>query len=133
MWTGIEEAFKQVETGTSPDGVRKLTSDLKEFKNDLDTCLREFYERLELLGGIVDKYEVLKTEMSTVSEAVSGLEKRKSALNKTQPESVEDWQKHCQQLGVSSLHHCADRIFLSVTKRFQYIFILPERAAIHIN
>ena len=89
-----------MEAGTSPEGVHKLTSDLKMFKSDLDKCLREFYQMLELLGNIVDRYEALRSEFSDVSDQVSGLEKRKSAARKTQPDSVKEWKQQCQLLKV---------------------------------
>lgn len=104
MWTAIEESFKLVESGTSPEGVHKLTSDLKVFKSDLDKCLREFYKKLELLGTIVDKYEVLRSEYGAVTEQVSVLEKRKAASVKSQPDSVEDWTAQCQLLKVGGAY-----------------------------
>ena len=95
-----------MEAGTSPEGVHKLTSDLKLFKSDLDKCLREFYQMLELLGSVVDKYEVLRSEFTAVSDQVSGLEKRKSAALKTQPDSVEEWKQQCQLLKVGNSNRC---------------------------
>ena len=100
LWMAIESSFKLVEQGTSPDGCRKLTADLKTFKSDLDTCLKDFYQLQEVLVRIVDKYELFTAEYNSTKECVGALEKRRAALNKTVPDSVEQWQSHCDQIKV---------------------------------
>ena len=61
---------------------------------------------LELLGSVVDKYEALRSEFTAVSDQVSGLEKRKSAALKTQPDCVEEWKKQCRLLKVGNKIRC---------------------------
>lgn len=100
LWTGIEEAFRLVEQGTSSDGCRKLTADLKTFKDDLDTCLKKFYQLLELLVKIVDKYDLFRTEHNMARDSLSALEKRRVALSKATPDSAQQWQEHCELIKV---------------------------------
>jgi len=100
LWTAIEESFKLVEEGTSPKGCEKLIADLKTFKHDLDSCLMKFNTLLNLLGAVADKYDIFKQEHSLAKECLSSLDKRRMGLSKSAPDSVQEWQSHCEQVKV---------------------------------
>lgn len=60
----------------------------------------KFNTLLNLLGAVADKYDIFKQEHSLAKECLSSLDKRRMGLSKSAPDSVQEWQSHCEQVKV---------------------------------